>query len=125
MRRQEEHTTQVAVVRWCDHVGRYHPGVGCCLAIPNGGQRDVRVAVRLRAEGVRPGVPDLFWPVARGQYHGLWIELKSSTGRVSAAQKAWIDQLQANGYRVEVCRTFEEAIRVVSEYFSIDTRWHN
>src|SRR5262245_64718583 len=47
-----------------------------CFAIPNGGARDVITAGRLKAEGVRAGVPDVCLPVARAGYHGLFLEVK-------------------------------------------------
>ena len=42
-------------------------------AIPNGGTRDKITAGMLKAEGVKSGIPDVFWPVPRGKYHGLYI----------------------------------------------------
>ena len=45
------------------------------FAIPNGGSRDRREAARMTAQGVKPGVPDLFIPRAAGKFHGLFIEM--------------------------------------------------
>ena len=47
-------------------------------------------AVHLKRMGVKPGVPDLFLPFPVPPFHGLWIEMKSETGRASAVQKEWI-----------------------------------
>ena len=46
--------------------------------IPNGGSRNKLEASNLKKQGVKAGVPDLFLPVGRGSYHGLFIELKSA-----------------------------------------------
>ena len=68
-------------------------------AIPNGGKRDIRTAAMLKAEGVKPGVPDICLPVPRGGKHGLYIELKRRKGgTVSKAQEAWIRALMAQGF---------------------------
>src|SRR5262245_57218105 len=47
-----------------------------CFAIPNGGARDVITAGRLKAEGVKAGVPDVCCPVARWRWHSLYLEFK-------------------------------------------------
>jgi hypothetical protein len=64
------------------------------FAIPNGGARHKAIAGKLRAEGVRAGVPDICLPVPRGEYHGLFIELKRPKGgHVSEEQEAWISEV--------------------------------
>ena len=52
--------------------------------------------------------------------HGLLIELKRLTGgTVSPEQKAMHELLRAQGYRVEVCRGADAAIKCISEYLGI------
>ncbi len=91
------------------------------LAIPNGGKRNVITAMKLRDEGVRPGVPDLFLPCPRNQYHGLWIEMKCHRrgSRVAESQKLWHDYLRGVGYRVVVCRDADEAIMETMNYLGV------
>lgn len=104
---------QRTVVQWCDwmHVPVFH--------IPNGGYRHKHTAYQLKAQGVRPGVPDLCIPVPRGSYHGLFIEMKRRKGgSLSPTQREWIDTLRANGYRVEVCKGADEAIETLEEYLA-------
>ena len=67
--------------------------------------------------GVKSGVPDLCLPVARGQYHGLYIEMKAERGRVSENQKKWLKRLMEQGYLAKVCYGFDEAIRCIKEYY--------
>lgn len=73
-------------------------------------------AVRNRQMGVRKGVPDLMLPIPMNGFHGLFIELKTDKGRLSEAQKVWIENLRSLGYRVEVCKGFVEAKDVLKEY---------
>ncbi|MDR0620314.1 MAG: VRR-NUC domain-containing protein [Deltaproteobacteria bacterium] len=90
-------------------------------AVPNGGWRNKVVAVKLKAQGVRPGVPDMVIPVPRGGYHGLYIELKRAKGgQVSAYQKDWIENLREHGYRAEVCAGADAAMAVVVDYLGLD-----
>lgn len=85
--------------------------------IPNGGSRTKAEAGRFKAEGVKSGVPDICLPVAREQYHGLYIELKRREGgRLSEAQKLWIEALRKLGYWAIVCRGWEEAAREIERY---------
>lgn len=112
-----EHEEQVALMRLVEmHKGRW-PELGMLYAIPNGGDRNMLVAKKLKAEGVKKGVPDLCLPIARGGYHGLYVELKRQKGgQVSAEQKAWISALRGQCYRAEVCKGATEAWDVIMEY---------
>ena len=108
---------QVLLMRWAAYsLGRY-PKLRMLHHIPNGGSRNHAEAAHLRAQGVRPGVPDLCLPVARGGYHGLYIELKRRVGgRLSEEQKGWLEALRRNGYRAVRCDGWEDAARVIAEY---------
>lgn len=121
-----EHDEQVAVFQWAQMQEAGCPELKLLHAIPNGGKRDKPAAVRLRDEGVKPGVPDMCLPVPRGYFHGLYIELKrraikgvQSAGRVTDVQKAWQAELTAQGYAACVCYGADEAIRVIKRYLLI------
>ena len=75
-----EHQEQVALIHWAKMRSATLPELGLLFAIPNGGERHLFVAKKLKAEGVKPGTPDLCLPVARGGYHGLFIEMKRMKG---------------------------------------------
>lgn len=112
-----EHAEQVSLVQWFD---KEFPKLrGRLFAIPNGGHRHPAEAARLKLEGVRAGVPDLFLPVPAGGKHGLFIEMKREKGgRLSPEQKDWLAHLNEQGYRAEVCKGFEAAKAVIQDYFS-------
>ena len=93
------------------------PELRLMYAIPNGGSRNKAEAARLKGQGVNPGIPDICLPVARGGFHGLYIEMKRRKyGETSEAQDEKIPLLRAQGYRVEVCKGFQAAADVIEEY---------
>ena len=114
-----EHEEQKALFRWATMMSTRHVALLLMYAIPNGGHRDIRVARKLKAEGVKRGVPDICLPVPRGRYGALYIELKRlKGGSVTKSQREWHDALWAAGNRVEVCRGCEEAIWMIERYLA-------
>ena len=107
-----EAAEQTAYVAWC----RTTPATRLVFAIPNGGKRSILEAVRLRKEGVLPGVPDLMLPVACGQAHGLFVEMKSLVGVLSADQREMLELLAASGYAVAACWGAVQAIALTEQY---------
>lgn len=90
-------------------------------AWPNGGHRSRKTAAALKAEGVRSGPPDYWFPIPRGGFAGLVIELKRVRGgRVEPEQREWLDMLEGNGWRAEVCRGWEQAWAVLRDYLASD-----
>ena len=113
----KEGQEQAALMSWAQMQSWRWPELALMFHIPNGGGRSKAEAGRFKAEGVKAGVPDLFLPVPRGEWHGLFIELKRQAGgRLSDEQKEWIPALQAQGYRVEVCKGWEAAAEVLKDY---------
>lgn len=91
------------------------------FAIPNGGFRHKATAAALQRQGVRAGVPDMFLPVPRACFHGLWIELKRlKLGEVSEVQAAWLNYLEGQGYRAIVCWGWRAAWEELCEYLGAD-----
>ena len=86
--------------------------------VPNGGKRSKGVAGKLKAQGVRPGVPDICFPVARGGYNGLYIELKVIKGNPTEEQRAWLLDLEQEGNMACVCYGWQLAADVISAYAS-------
>lgn len=85
--------------------------------IPNGGYRHPAEAARLKAQGVKAGVPDLCVPVARGGYHSLYIEMKAAKGgKISQHQAEWISLLRGQGMCAWVCKGADAAIACITQY---------
>lgn len=113
-----EHEEQKALMIWATaQLGRGRHEFALLFAIPNGGHRAWSVAGKLKAEGVRPGVPDLFLPLRTRLYCGLFVEMKRvKGGKLSHEQRWWHERLRAGGYAVAVCKGAEEAIRAIENY---------
>ncbi len=87
--------------------------------IPNGGKRSKAEAGIFKAMGVKSGVPDVFFPEARGIYHGMYIEFKSGSGVPSKTQSEFLQSLREAGYFACVCDSLEKAIRITEEYLRL------
>lgn len=113
-----EHWEQVQLFQWAS----YFRELDLMYAIPNGGHRDILVAVKLKEEGVKAGVPDICFPVARGGKHSLYIELKRRKyGRISDEQGKWLEALMREGYACAVCFGWESARDVIIDYLRSGT----
>ena len=113
-RNEQEHKLQVACVRW---FRLQHSAMADMLfAIPNGGQRNVIVATKLKAEGVTAGVPDLFLAVPSFIYSGMFIELKIAPNKPTPSQRQMIERLNDYGYFAIVCYSLDEFIEDVTDY---------
>ena len=112
VRKLYEHTMQVKVVQY---VRTFYPEV-LILSIPNGAGTTAHNRLALYAEGLLPGVPDLFIPEARKGFHGLWIEMKIKEGVESPAQKRVRYNLEQNGYLCYVARSEQTAIDIIESY---------
>ena len=73
---------------------------------------------RLKAEGLKTGVPDVFvaWPI--NGYAGLFLEFKvADKGVISDDQKLWRANLMQHCYQVRTVFNWQEAVNAVALYF--------
>lgn len=112
------------------------PELARLFAVHNQGHGDKIRGNMARAEGVKPGVPDLMLPVPRYSrilatpkdavretlYHGLFIELKRiklkgvAGGIESDIQAEWRAYLNGIGYKAVVAYGWQEAVGAIREY---------
>lgn len=116
---QHEAKEQEAVFQWAEMQKAAYPELELLFAIPNGGSRNKLEAYGLKRQGVKSGVPDMFLPVSRNNFHGLWIEMKSEKGKVSENQEWWIEKLTIQVYKTCVCYTWIEAIDTIMWYLGL------
>lgn len=117
-----EHEEQVAVINWCEALSVVDPRLGLIFAVPNGSNKSIAAAVRLKAEGLKAGVPDLLLPIVVPGYGGLFIEMKKTRGAVvKDNQREWAARLINAGYAHRFCYGAAAAKEAIMEYVS--GRW--
>ena len=113
---QHEGNEQETLFDWAALARCRFPELDLLYHIPNGGSRNRLEAANLRRQGVKSGVPDLCLPVARGGYHGLYIEMKYGKNKTSENQNKWLVDLRAQDYAIAVCYGWQEAQQVITDY---------
>ena len=116
-----EDEEQIIVMNWAALARGKFPELDLLFHIPNGGKRGKREAARFKDMGVKAGVPDLFLPVPRGKYAGLFVEMKRTKGgTVSPEQKKWIADLRGMGYAAEVAKGGWAAVELIKAYLGLE-----
>jgi hypothetical protein len=119
-----EHLNQVALFQWAGALANKYPALNNVFAIPNGGHRHIGAAVKLKAEGVKAGVPDicLAYPAffdgdnCEIKFCGLYIEMKSENGRATPEQLSWLLRLEQARYKTVLCHKWTEAALAICNY---------
>lgn len=117
-RQDREHAEAVALMRLVKMHEQRWPELRWLFHVPNGGARSKAAGGKLKAEGVKRGVPDYLFPVRRMDFVGLAIELKANGGRLEPEQREWGELLCRQGWRATVCYGAEEAWAVIRQYLS-------
>lgn len=111
-----EHGEQAAFfdyVRWKSNSNSKYQNI---FAIPNAGRRSYGALKYYLAEGLTPGIPDVFVAQPILNHSGMFIEFKSSTGKLSTNQSLHIAKLSSAGYLCVVARNATQAIDVLEKY---------
>lgn len=129
-----EHQEQAALFDWAaEHADKR---LEMLFAIPNGagvnhqhsrnGKRFSLEGAKLKREGMKQGVPDVFLACPSKVNHvwknGLFIEMKrakKSLSRVTPEQLQWKAALEAMGYCVAVCYGADEAKAAIENYLGV------
>jgi hypothetical protein len=117
--RKLERQHQVELIKWVRSIKDAYPVLKLLYAVPNGGLRNIKVARKLKAEGVVAGVADLCLPAARRGYHGLYLEMKSEEGVTTKEQKAFLRGVLEEGYCAVIAQGVDEASSTLAWYIGI------
>lgn len=121
-RNYREHIAQRSLIDWAKMNKFNYPGIHLLYKNTNEGHRPEKQVVRFKKEGLQNGVPDLFLPVARGGYHGLYIEMKALSNKITKipeSQEWWLKELNAQGYLAKICHGTENAINLIKYYYGL------
>jgi len=116
-----EHAEQAA---FCDWMNVQYPDV-LYFSIPNGGwlagdagQRAGQMN-KLKGEGLLPGVADLFIAEPRGEFKGMFVEMKQRGGKLSDNQKWFLAEAEKRGYFTAVAMNgFDDAQNITEWYLA-------
>jgi len=118
MRNQIEHQNQVALFQWAKLNENRFPELKWMFAIPNGGKRNIQTAMKLKAEGVKPGIPDIFLPVPKQGAHGLFIEMKAGKNALTDNQKDFYHYALNRDYLYSSCYSWQNAAKEIESYLT-------
>lgn len=120
MKIPSETQEQIWLMKWSKQpsIRSQFPDLKYLFHVPNE-RSDKAQSIILEQMGVKRGVPDLVLPVAKGKYHGLFIEMKRTKDSVvSDDQRWWIEQMGKTGHAAKVCHGWREASEVLMWYLS-------
>jgi hypothetical protein len=111
--KHEEHEIQSTIAKYLDYMKVPF------FAVPNGEKRTKIAGTRLKREGVKRGVADLFVMLCNQTYGGLFIEVKTKTGTQSKEQKEFEARAIEQGYCYKIARSLDDVIKIVTDYKKI------
>jgi VRR-NUC domain len=112
MRNEHEHRLQTVLAKYLD-LNNYQ-----FFAVANGGWRNKVVAAKLKAEGVKAGVADLFILLPNSTFHGLFVEVKIKGNSQQPNQKVFEQKARDCGYEYIIVRSLDELIEKLKYYES-------
>ena len=111
----KEQELQESFVRY---IALKYKGIRYCASL-GGIRTSMTQAIKAKKSGYVKGTPDIQVMSARGGFHGLFMELKTSKGRATKEQKEWINDLVAAGYYAEVCKGIDHAMDCLDTYMKL------
>lgn len=129
-RKHTERDAQTALFKFLREWQERYPDLKGINASMNGAFFGYDSAAPIRAAqavaaGMLPGVWDIHVPLPRfdpavgGSIHGMYIEMKSATGRLTEEQERFGAAMKRRGYVCVVARSWEEAARAIVDYAGI------
>jgi len=115
-----EHDEQVALFNFLGYMEGKHPELKWIHAIPNGGMRHKATAGKMKAEGAKDGVWDIFVPIVKEPCPGMYIEMKFGKNRLTENQDEFCKFAMNQGYIVVVCYDWIEAATAIFWYLRLE-----
>ena len=114
---QPEAIEQAKVIAWARANENNYPYLWMLHSSLNGVKMTKAQAGRAIAQGMLSGVPDLFLPVPKNGYHGLFIEMKYGSNKVTENQEKFLQNAANVGYAISVCYSANEAMKRIEDYY--------
>lgn len=86
------------------------------LIIPNDRKTTRIGGAILKYMGLKPGASDCFIAMPKGDFSGLWIEMKHGKNKPTAHQLKFLHDMDVIGYKAIVCYSYEAARAAIESY---------
>ena len=113
-----EYSEQCLIFQWCELQKNKYPELKLLNASLNGVKLTKGQAMKAKRSGMKKGYPDIFLPVPRSNYAGLFIELKYGRNTASKEQKEWLQELSKQGYLCAFAWGADNAIKLITKYLT-------
>ena len=118
--KRSEDTEQIKLMTWCRSNENRYPELRWCFHIPNGGKRNKQEAEKLKQMGVKAGVADIQFPLPRGIYNGMFLELKYGDNTPTPKQREFLKCMQEAGHYCCVCYSAAAAVKALECYLHLN-----
>ena len=125
--RPDEYSHQRAVIGWAEIISRRHPEFEMIVGSLNGiwipaSKYKYGIIKKLQKAGCFPvGYPDLFWPLYRKPYSGLYIEIKRAReSEMGAEQIQWQRWLTKQRFFATRSNSENETKDILMRYFDVE-----
>jgi hypothetical protein len=129
-RRYSEDSEQTSLFDWTAVRSARFPVLGELYHVPNqgsGGRAGKIRQAKFKRMGLKPGIWDVCWDAPRYTPHihgeripqSLRIEMKANSNNLEIPQIEWAWTYYANGYKMYVCYTWQDAALALIEHFGL------
>ncbi len=114
-----ESNEQKSLMHWAKLAQSIYPDLKWLHCSLNACKRSAIQASIAKQQGMLAGVPDLFLPIKRGKYSGLFIEMKYGKNKATKGQLEFLENAKKNGYETAICYGWFEAKQILENYLML------
>ena len=108
----------MGLLHWWRKTGPYTAYSDYLIRINNGGRKNKNQRIFDWKMGEVAGASDYFLAIPCGEYHGLFLEMKSKTGRPEPHQIRFLHDMQSTGYMAVVAYGDKEAREILTAWMN-------
>jgi hypothetical protein len=109
-----ESNEQIAAMDW---LRLQHPNIALyTMHIGNERKSTPYAGAIMKRMGILKGASDIFMAWPNKGYHGMFIEVKSRTGKLTKEQAEFLNRMELVGYYIAVCYGAEDVIDTMKFY---------